>query len=129
MENLRKNILVIEDHESIRLLFSRFLGKNYEVVTKQDGFEGLAWLSYGNIPDLIILDMSMPRLSGLDFLNNIRNSGFFHNIPVIIVSGEEDSKVINQCHQLGIEGFINKPFNPIQLKEQIHNIFISPVIN
>ncbi len=128
MENKKKNILVIEDHESIRLLFSRFLGKQYDVVTKQDGFDGLVWLSYGNIPDLIILDMSMPRLSGLDFLNNIRTSGFFHDIPVIIVSGEEDSRIIEQCHQLGIEGFITKPFNPIKLNAKIDNIF-APTIN
>ena len=126
MKSERKNILVIEDHESIRFLFSRFLGKDHNVITKQDGFEALAWLSFGNIPDLIILDMSMPRLNGLDFLNNIRNSGFFQGIPVIIVSGEEDSKVKDQCFQLGIEDFIAKPFNPIKLNETIHNIFSIP---
>ena len=115
MPNEKKNILVIEDHESIRVLLSRFLGRSYQVTTKTDGFEGLAWLSYGNIPDLIILDMSLPRLSGLDFLNNIRSSGFFQSIPVIIVSGEEDTKVIKQCNRLGIHGFLNKPFNPLEL--------------
>ena len=115
----KKDILVIEDHESLRVLLGHFLGKNYEVTTKSDGFDALAWLSYGNIPDLIILDMSLPRLSGLDFLENIRSSGFFQDIPVIIVSGEEDRNVIAKCQQLSIDGFLHKPFNPIVLKEKI----------
>ena len=124
----KKNILVIEDHESLRVLLSRILEKNYEVTTKQDGFDALAWLSYGNIPDLIILDMSLPRLSGLDFLENIRNSGFFQEIPVIIVSGEEDTEVIARCRQLGIAGFLHKPFNPIALKENISAV-LSPALS
>ena len=123
MEHVRKNILVIEDHDSIRMLFQRFFSKSFEVTVKKDGFEGLAWLSLGNIPDLILLDMSMPRLNGIDFLNNIRNSGFFRDIPVIIVSGEEDTRIIDQCFQLGICDYVTKPFNLINLNEKINQVF------
>ncbi len=127
MELASKKILVIEDHDSIRILFQRYLSKSFNVTTKRDGFDGLAWLSSGNIPDLILLDMSMPRLNGLDFLNNIRNSGFFRDIPVIIVSGEEDSRVIDQCYQLGIDGFIPKPFDLIKLNQKIAQLFAQSV--
>jgi len=129
MKSTKKKVLVIEDHDSIRLLLDRFLSKQFNVTCKVDGFDGLVWLSQGNIPDLIILDMSMPRLSGLDFLNNIRTSGLFREIPVLVVSGEKDSKVIKKCHDLGIEGFIEKPFNPIKLNEQIDNVFTPIIIN
>ncbi len=120
----RKSILVIEDHASIRLLLSKFLEKTYDVVTKRDGMDGLAWLSQGNLPDLIILDMSMPRLSGVEFLTNIRSSGFFKDLPVIVVSAEEGKGLVEQCHQLGIKGFINKPFNPIDLNDKIAQILL-----
>jgi CheY-like chemotaxis protein len=120
MKSSRKKILIIEDHESVRLLLQQFLRKTFDVTCKADGFEGLAWLSQGNIPDLILLDMSMPKLSGLDFLNNIRTSGFFRDLPVLIVSAEEESAVINKCYDLGVAGYITKPFNPIELSETIY---------
>lgn len=129
METTKKKILVIEDHDSIRLLLERFLSKKFDVTCQKDGFDGLAWLSYGNIPDLIVLDMSMPRLSGLDFLNNIRTSGLFREIPVLIVSGEEDSKLIKKCSDLGIEGYIQKPFNPINLNDKIDMVFSTTMIS
>ena len=122
MKANKKKILVIEDHDSIRLLLNRFLSKRFDVTCMADGFDALAWLSYGNMPDLIILDMSMPRLSGIDFLNNIRTSGLFREIPVLVVSADEDSRVIQKCYDLGIEGFIPKPFNPINLNEKIDTV-------
>ena len=70
----------------------------------------------------------MPRLSGIDFLNNIRTSGLFREIPVLIVSGEEDSKVIKKCHDLGIEGFVSKPFNPIELNDKISSVLIEEAV-
>ena len=62
-------ILIIEDHDAARLLMTNMFKKDYNnVVAKKDGIEALAWLAAGNIPDLIISDMAMPRLGGLMFL-------------------------------------------------------------
>ena len=118
-----KNILIIDDHDSIRFILGNILGKSYNVTTKEDGLLGLKYLSAGNIPDLILLDMSMPRLNGLEFLSVLRSSGFFREIPVLIVSGKDNEKYVEQCTKLGASGYITKPFNPITLKEQIENIF------
>lgn len=112
-------ILVIEDHESIRMLMSNFLKRDYSVVTKSDGLEGLSWLTKGNIPQLIILDMSLPNISGIEFLTNIRSSGFFGQIPVIVVSGNENKGFQNTCFDLGIAYYLTKPFNPLELKTKI----------
>jgi len=121
--NEKKKILIIEDHDSIRLLLGNFLGKEFNVFTMKDGFDGLMWLSNGNIPDLILLDLDMPRVSGLEFLTNIRGSGFFAEIPVIVVSGKDSSELYDECHQFGIHEYLTKPFNPIKLKEMIGNAF------
>ena len=124
----RKSILIIEDHESIRLLLGNMLSKSYNVVTKKDGLDGMAWLVRGNLPDLILLDMSMPRLNGSAFLKNIRQSGFFRDIPVIVVSvndGEDDKK---SCLHWGVSDYLTKPFNPISLKEKIKMALYAPTL-
>ncbi len=114
-----KTVLVIEDHDSIRLLLGSMLGKYYKVATMKDGLEGMAWLVRGNLPDLILLDMSMPRLSGEEFLKNIRQSGFFSSIPVIVVSGNDGDEDIRECMKWGVSEYLTKPFNPIELKKKI----------
>ena len=122
----RNKILIIEDHDSIRMLLSNFLSKDFDVVTKNDGFEGLAWLSSGNIPDFILLDYDMPRINGLEFLKSIRTSGFFQSIPVILVTAEEDEQLDIECREYGITDFLLKPFNPIKLREKIQKVLASP---
>ena len=118
----KKSVLIIEDHDSIRMLLGAMLSKYYNVKTLKDGLEGMAWLVKGNLPDLILLDMSMPRLSGDEFLKNIRQSGFFRDIPVIVVSGNDGYDDIEECKKWGIHDYLTKPFNPIELKNKINNV-------
>ena len=74
----RKNhhILIIDDDPNIRMLLEFVLRKHYQIATRADALSALSWMSMGNIPDLIIVDMEMPRLNGYQFLRNIRGSGF-----------------------------------------------------
>ena len=125
MNTQKANILIVDDHEAVRFLLGLTLSKQYDVVTKRDGLEGLAWLSAGNIPDLIMLDMQMPRLNGVDFLKQLRSSGMFRDIPVLLVSGNDNQEDIALSHGLGIVDFIRKPFNPISLKEKVFQAIYS----
>lgn len=115
----KANILIIEDHDAVRLLLGLTFKKEYHVVTKRDGIEGLAWLSAGNMPDLIMLDMQMPRLNGLEFLRQLRSTGFFAQIPVLLVSGNDDATENAQVFDLGIVDFVQKPFNPVSLRDKV----------
>lgn len=115
----KANILIIEDHDAVRLLLGLTFKKQYHVVTKRDGIEGLAWLSAGNMPDLIMLDMQMPRLNGLDFLRQLRSTGLFAQIPVLLVSGNDDATENAQVFDLGIVDFVPKPFNPVSLRDKV----------
>lgn len=119
----RKNILVIEDHDSIRWLLGKFLSKKHNVTTKKDGLDAMSWLWEGNMPDLILLDLNMPRINGNKFLKNIKNSGFFKDIPVIILSGNESDREVDLCYQMGAAEFVQKPFSPIQLNQKISTVF------
>lgn len=115
-----KKILAIDDERSIRLIIETTLKDKYEVITKNDGEEGYYWMiKERNLPDLIICDIAMPNLDGYEFLERIRNSGFFSDIPVIMLSGVEQSKERVRCYQLKAQDYLTKPFNPVELIELI----------
>jgi CheY-like chemotaxis protein len=103
----------------MRFLLGLTLRNQFDVVIKKDGLEALAWLSAGNIPDLIMLDMQMPRLNGIEFLKQIRTSGMFRDIPVLLVSANGNHEDIATSYGLGIVDFISKPFNPVSLNEKV----------
>lgn len=121
MLSVKKTILIVDDHDSVRLILGNILVKSYNVVTKSDGIEAFGWLHLGNEPDLIILDMVMPRLHGMTFLSNIKSSGLFSHIPVVVLTGNENEEFENQVRQMGADGFIRKPFKPDNLRETIAN--------
>jgi len=116
---MKKKVLVIDDELSIRMLLENFLNKTYTVVTKNDGMEGLGWLEEGNIPDLIVADIQMPNLDGYDFVKNLRASGYFRHIPIIMLSGIESTSEKIKCLKLGADDYIVKPFNPEELALRI----------
>lgn len=116
---MKKNILVLDDEKSIRILLENFLNKDYEVTTKTDGMEGLAWMQEGNLPDLIVADIQMPNLDGYEFIENVRASGYFKDIPLIMLSGIESSAEKVKCLKLGANDYMVKPFNPEELAIRI----------
>ncbi len=119
---MKKKILIIDDELSIRMLLENYLGKKYEVITKTDGIEGMRYLEAGNMPDLIVADIQMPNMDGFEFLKQLKVSGFFKNIPVIMLSGIESSQERVKCLKMGAEDFIVKPFNPEELALRIENL-------
>lgn len=120
---MKKKILVIDDERTIRVLLENFL-KEYIVTTKNDGLEGLSWLQEGNMPDLIVADIQMPNIDGYEFVKQIRASGFFRDIPLIVLSGLESSTEKVKCLKLGANDYLVKPFNPEELSLRIE-LFIS----
>jgi len=116
---MKKKILVMDDELSIRMLLENFLSKNYDVITKNDGLEGIKWMEEGNMPDLIVADIQMPNLDGYEFIKNIRSSGFFKDVPLIMLSGIESSQEKVKCLKLGANDYMVKPFNPEELSVRI----------
>lgn len=116
---MKKKILVVDDELSIRLLLENYLGKSYEVTTKSDGMEAMKWLQDGNLPDLIVADIQMPNLDGIQFIAQIRASGFYKEIPLIMLSGIESSQEKIKCLKMGANDYVVKPFNPEELSLRI----------
>ncbi|MEM7368869.1 MAG: response regulator [Bacteroidota bacterium] len=115
-------ILVVDDDDNIRMLLEFLLQKSYRVMVREDGLDAMAWLSAGNIPDLMIIDLEMPRLNGFDLLKQVRASGVFRHIPLIILSGYENPSVQQSCLDAGADAYLLKPFNPEVIHTTIHQL-------
>ena len=120
---MNKKILAVDDDQSIRMLLEHLLKENYQVESKEDGHDALLYMQEGNIPDMIISDLTMPKMNGMEFIDNVRSSNFFHDIPLIVLSAKENSKERIECLRRGADDYLVKPFNPEELKLRISNIF------
>ncbi|MEQ1586924.1 MAG: response regulator [Cyclobacteriaceae bacterium] len=118
-----KRILIIEDDEPLCWLLEKILKDKYEPIIMKNGLEALSWLSDGNLPNLIISDINMPSLDGIELLENIHASGILRDIPVIMLSASEEPEKRRRCLALGASNYLIKPFEPQLLIEEIENTF------
>jgi CheY-like chemotaxis protein len=111
MENAKK-ILVADDEADIRTGIGRLLGAgNYEIATAEDGAAALSRLQSGEAFDLLILDIVMPRLTGLEVLAQIRERER-SNLPVILLTAKSAIDDIAKGYNKGAQFYLTKPFEP-----------------
>jgi DNA-binding response OmpR family regulator len=120
---MKKTLLALDDEMSILKILDFYFNKSYNVVAKQNGKEALEWMQQGVIPDVIIADVNMPEINGLKFIRQIRSSGFFKDVPLIMLSGNEGSSDKIKCLKAGADDYLIKPLNPEELEARIDNIF------
>jgi DNA-binding response OmpR family regulator len=126
-----KSILVIDDNDDIRGLLSLVLQKEgYEVLEAAGGSEALIKINESK-PDLILLDVMMPGLSGLEVLATIRESREkkISEVPVIMITAKSTIDDIDAAIELGANSYIVKPFRPANLVEKVSEIFQAALIN
>lgn len=116
---MKKKILAIDDEKSIRFIIENTFNKDFDVVTLTNGMDALFYLQSGNMPDVIICDLEMPVLNGIEFVRRLRESGFFEEIPLIMLSGKEESSEKIKCFEMGADDYVLKPFNPRELLARI----------
>ena len=126
---MKKKILVIDDEEPVRKLMRRILLKaEYEVMLSSDGEDGIQKLK-SFAPDLIMVDMNMPKMNGLDFLRYVRDKNITE-VPVLMVSGSSDPEQRSESYKLGVYDFISKPEQiEVMLKRIENGIKICDMIN
>ncbi len=114
-----RSIFIVEPHEDFRQLIGNFLSADYEVRGAKDGFEAMYWLQQGIIPDAIVVGA---RLSDRrDLITNLRSSGLFSDISIIVIGSEDASEEVNDFSyaQTGVNTYIKRPFNPLTLKTKL----------
>ena len=112
---MKQKILLVDDKGEFRRLLSVFLADKYEVYTAGDGLEALAALQGGIEPDVIVTDLMMPELDGKMLISQLKASGAFQHIPVLVLSGIDQSGERIQMLRAGAYDFMVKPFNPEEL--------------
>ena len=110
-----KTVLVVDDEEALRDLTARLIEKRgYQVLTAGDGAEALAVLSRGARVDLMVLDVMMPGIDGLDTLEQVRARGYTR-LPVILLTAQAQDEQILGGYKKGADCYITKPLQPSML--------------
>ena len=118
---MKINVLIVDDCSVMRLMMKRTLSmcnlSINRVFEASDGEQALEMVDTEDI-DLIILDLYMPVMDGMEVLETIRNRSVTKQIPILIVSTESNESMIQQIETLGL-GFVHKPFTPEKLRAEI----------
>jgi len=116
-----KRVLVVDDNEDIRNLISIILtGESYEVLAVESGTKALEIYSEFK-PDLILLDIMMPEISGFDVLEQIRDirSAKLNSVPIVMITAKSLTDDIDKAIKLGATSYIVKPFRAESLKQKV----------
>ena len=111
-------IMIVEDDKNINKLMALSIGKGFEITQVYDGLEGLKRIKYEK-PDLVVLDLMMPGMNGLEICQNIKTDGSLHDTVVIIVSAMDATSNRFKGIKYGADYYIKKPFDPMELRSLV----------
>lgn len=115
-------ILIVDDSEMNRSILSDMLENRFEIIEAEDGVEAIKHIKYyGNELSLVLLDLVMPNMDGLEVLANMHRYGWIDDIPVIMISAENSPVYIERAYELGVTDFINRPFNVFVVRKRVAN--------
>ncbi|UAY53611.1 hybrid sensor histidine kinase/response regulator transcription factor [Ferruginibacter albus] len=121
LDNDKPRILIAEDENEIRFLLKDILKNDYLVFEAEDGQKALQMLDTVN-PDLIICDVLMPHMGGLEFCNTIKNSPRYCHLPVIMLSALDSDNHHLHGYEAGADAYIGKPFHTDYLIQRIKKL-------
>lgn len=110
---MSKKVVVIDDSQTVRQQVGMALRQaGFEVIEAADGDEGVELL--GRVADvaMVICDVNMPRMNGLDFLDAIKKDGKNANLPILMLTTEGQPQLIERAKKSGAKGWVVKPFKP-----------------
>lgn len=114
-----KKVLVVDDEPPVREIYNKeFTTNGFSVVLAEDGEEGL--LKAGKeSPDLILLDVMLPKMSGIDVLKALKQNPLTKNIPVLLLTNLGEETIIKEGFELGADGYLLKvSYTPAQVVEE-----------
>jgi len=117
----RKKILLVDDSSTVLLMEKMILSKSpYQLVTASDGQEGFD-KAVAERPDLILLDVIMPRMDGFEVCRRLRERDETRAVPVIMVTTRGELKSVETGYQSGCTDYITKPINGLELLSKVKN--------
>ena len=115
-------ILVADDEEDLRELVTYRLSRSgYNVIGAEDGQEALE-LAAERTPDLMVLDVMMPKLDGYELTRRVRAEAALRSIPVILLTARSQESDIDRGFEVGADDYLKKPFNPDELVARVRAV-------
>lgn len=115
-------VLVVEDNAELKIYIYNSLSDKYEVRDASNGKEALQLIASGWMPDIIVTDLMMPEMDGIELINNIRNDFTVSHIPIIMITAKHEDDVQVKAMRYGADGYIAKPFTMELLHVRIDNM-------
>jgi two-component system, chemotaxis family, chemotaxis protein CheY len=117
-----KTILVVDDSSTIRKILSFMLRKqDYIIAEAEDGIDAMEKLSHVQA-DLILVDLNMPNMDGIEFAKNLRSNYYYMDTPIIMLTTTKDEDLKKNAFDAGINLFLNKPIQPNILLYKVESL-------
>ena len=111
--------LVVDDSITMRKVTSRVLDNHsIEVMTAQDGLDAIEQL-HDHVPDLMLLDIEMPRMDGYELLEHIRADSRLRHVPVVMITSRAGQKHRRKARKAGANDYLTKPYQEVELVEKV----------
>ncbi|MCX5789616.1 MAG: response regulator [Elusimicrobia bacterium] len=122
MTTEKKTVMIVDDEPMIRRLLGRLLGDDgYRVVAAGNGKEALEAMQ-ADLPNLVIMDLLMPVMGGLDACRELRHSDVTRHLPVIMLTGLDSSSDEIRGLGIGADDYVSKPFNGAEVKARVNGL-------
>jgi signal transduction histidine kinase/DNA-binding response OmpR family regulator len=117
----RPSVLLVEDEFEMREFLCEIFSQTYRLITAKDGMEGLK-MARKYIPDIVISDIMMPKMDGLQMCHKIKTEIRTSHIPVVLLSAKANLESIAEGYNEGADVYVTKPFSEAILKKQVENV-------
>ncbi|MFN3652927.1 MAG: response regulator [Armatimonadota bacterium] len=116
---MSRHVLTVDDDPLIRRLVQLNLTRaGYRVTTASDGVEALEQLK-NEVPDLVVLDITMPRMDGIELLRRLKADARTEKVPVVMLTAKAQDQDVFEAERSGASCYLNKPFHPTELLDTI----------
>jgi chemosensory pili system protein ChpA (sensor histidine kinase/response regulator) len=120
-DQLKQLVMVVDDSITMRRVASKLLKRNnYEVVTAKDGVDALSQLEEVK-PDVMLLDIEMPRMDGFELATHMQNENLYSDIPIIMITSRTGEKHRDRALQIGVANYMGKPYQEEELIDNIQS--------
>lgn len=117
-----KKVLLVDDSATILMSMKQLLAKHLQVETASDGTEAMSKLNGGYKPDLIITDINMPQMNGLELIEKVKKMSAFRFTPMLVLTTEYDETKRAEAKKLGATGWLVKPVKGDQLLQVLKQV-------
>jgi CheY-like chemotaxis protein len=122
----KKKVLIVDDEPNVRRLSRKILSNTFDVVEAEDGKQAIE-IANNQKPDVILMDMMMPKMDGLTACHAIKKDPTTKSIPVIMVTAIGFELNIKLSQQMGATGYVTKPFSSQDLLDKIAEVLATPL--